>query len=159
VHTILLQKNFVLLIWEERNSGRYEHAHACRERARARRARNKSTSLHHYYYYRSLFYRYLQCTILEYRSIRAATSLRSNPPSISYAVARCHQARMRPAASSSAPGAPQLVYLFGLPAAGKVRRTPSWPRSWANFSLLYFYRCTPTGGTWDCMDQLAFFGP
>jgi hypothetical protein len=33
--------NFVLLIWEERNSGRYEHARACRERARAPRAPKK----------------------------------------------------------------------------------------------------------------------
>ena len=33
--------NFVLLIWEERNSGRYEHARACRERVRAPRARQK----------------------------------------------------------------------------------------------------------------------
>jgi hypothetical protein len=36
--------NFVLLIWEERNSGCYEHARACRERARAPRAPKKSTS-------------------------------------------------------------------------------------------------------------------
>ncbi len=36
--------NFVLLIWEERNSGRYEHARACRERARARRARQKRST-------------------------------------------------------------------------------------------------------------------
>ena len=36
--------NFVLLIWKERNSGRYEHARACRERARAPRAPKKSTS-------------------------------------------------------------------------------------------------------------------
>ena len=34
--------NFVLLIWEERNSGRYEHARACRERVRAPRAREKT---------------------------------------------------------------------------------------------------------------------
>ena len=33
--------NFVLLIWEERNSGRYEHARACRERVRAPRALQK----------------------------------------------------------------------------------------------------------------------
>jgi hypothetical protein len=33
--------NFVLLIGEERNSGRYEHARACRERARAPRAPKK----------------------------------------------------------------------------------------------------------------------
>jgi hypothetical protein len=30
--------NFVLMIWEEQNLGRYEHARACRERARATRA-------------------------------------------------------------------------------------------------------------------------
>jgi hypothetical protein len=30
------------LIWEERNSGRYEHARACRERVRAPRAREKT---------------------------------------------------------------------------------------------------------------------
>ena len=36
--------NFVLLIWEERNLGCYEHARAGQERARARRARKKSTS-------------------------------------------------------------------------------------------------------------------
>ena len=36
--------NFVLLIWEERNSGRYEHARVCRERARAPRARMFVTS-------------------------------------------------------------------------------------------------------------------
>jgi hypothetical protein len=34
--------NFVLLSWAERNSGRYEHARACR--ARARRARHKTQS-------------------------------------------------------------------------------------------------------------------
>jgi hypothetical protein len=33
--------NFVLLIWEERNSGRYEHVRACREQARAPRASKK----------------------------------------------------------------------------------------------------------------------
>ena len=33
--------NFVLLIWEERNLERYEHARACRERVRAPRARQK----------------------------------------------------------------------------------------------------------------------
>jgi hypothetical protein len=33
--------NFVLLIWEERNSERYEHARACHERARAPRAPKK----------------------------------------------------------------------------------------------------------------------
>ena len=31
--------NFVLLIWEERNSGCYDYARACRERARAARAK------------------------------------------------------------------------------------------------------------------------
>jgi Na+-translocating ferredoxin:NAD+ oxidoreductase RNF subunit RnfB len=31
--------NFVLLIWEERNLGCYEHARACQERARAARAK------------------------------------------------------------------------------------------------------------------------
>jgi hypothetical protein len=30
------------LIWEERNSGRYEYAPACRERVRAPRAREKT---------------------------------------------------------------------------------------------------------------------
>jgi hypothetical protein len=33
---------FVLLIWEERNSGRYEHARACRERVHAPRASEKT---------------------------------------------------------------------------------------------------------------------
>jgi hypothetical protein len=32
--------NFILLIWEERNLGRYEHARACRERARGARETN-----------------------------------------------------------------------------------------------------------------------
>jgi hypothetical protein len=35
--------NFVLLIWEERNAGRYEHTRACRARARAARAKKNST--------------------------------------------------------------------------------------------------------------------
>jgi hypothetical protein len=35
---IVIDQNFVLLVWEERNSGGYEHARACRERARERRA-------------------------------------------------------------------------------------------------------------------------
>ena len=30
-------------------------------------------------------------------------------------------------------------------AASQVRRTPSWPRSWANFSLLWMYSNIPTG--------------
>jgi hypothetical protein len=34
--------NLVRLIWEERNSGRYEYARACRERARAPRAPKKN---------------------------------------------------------------------------------------------------------------------
>jgi hypothetical protein len=41
--------NFVLLIWEERNSRRYEHALACRERARAARAKKNPPALHSYY--------------------------------------------------------------------------------------------------------------
>jgi hypothetical protein len=38
-----------LFVWEERNSGRYEHVRACRERARAARAK-QSTSLNHYFF-------------------------------------------------------------------------------------------------------------
>ena len=34
--------NFVLLIWEERNLGCYEHARACRERVHAPRASEKT---------------------------------------------------------------------------------------------------------------------
>ena len=29
--------------------------------------------------------------------------------------------------------------------ARKVRQTPSWPRSWANFHTLQLYGCIPTG--------------
>ena len=30
-------------------------------------------------------------------------------------------------------------------ARAQVRKPPSWPRSWANFSLLLIYSCVPTG--------------
>ena len=38
----------------------------------------------------------------------------------------------------------------------KVRKTPSWPRSWANFSLLSLYSHRNSG---IHMGQLAYFGP
>jgi hypothetical protein len=38
--------NFVLLIWKERNLGRYEHARACRERARRARQKNPPALQH-----------------------------------------------------------------------------------------------------------------
>jgi hypothetical protein len=38
-------------------------------------------------------------------------------------------------------------------ALAQVRKTPSWPRSWANFSL--FLAVLPQ----ECMGQLASFGP
>jgi hypothetical protein len=40
--------NFVLLTWEERNLGRYEHARACRARARAPRAPKNPPALQGY---------------------------------------------------------------------------------------------------------------